>query len=67
MFGVETVVPVAFFIMVAYTITGVTLPFRRDDPIMLGVILVSAAGLLTYYASAKRMARSSERGRAEPV
>lgn len=111
MFGVETMVPVAFFIVLAYTLVGMTkiisdgrtrrrliekgatpelaralgvsrqddlygalkwgivtgatglaliliqfLPFRRDDPIMLGVILVFvAAGLLTYYTSAKRM------------
>ena len=39
------------------------LPFRSGDPIMLGVILVFvAAGLLTYYATARRMGRPTARG-----
>ena len=120
MFGTETMVPVAFMIMLAYTLVGITkiisdgrtrrrliekaaapelaralgadaqddpglhgalrwglvtgaaglaliliqfLPFRSDDPIMLGVILVFvAAGLLTYYATARRMGRPTARG-----
>jgi hypothetical protein len=38
------------------------LPYRSDDPIMLGVILVfAAAGLLAYYASARRLVRAAER------
>ena len=39
------------------------LPFRSDEPIALGVILVfAAAGLLTYYARARRPAPPTERG-----
>ena len=39
------------------------LPFRSDEPIALGVILVfAAAGLLTYYARARRLAPPTERG-----
>jgi hypothetical protein len=39
------------------------LPYRSGDPIMLGVILVFAAGgLLGYYASAKRLASQSTTG-----
>jgi len=35
------------------------LPYRSDEPIVLGVVLVFvAAGLLTYYASARRVART---------
>ena len=36
------------------------LPYRWDQPIVLGVILVFvAAGLLVYYASARRMLRAA--------
>jgi len=39
------------------------LPYRSDQPIVLGVILVfAAAGLLAYYAAARRMARTPGRG-----
>jgi hypothetical protein len=39
------------------------LPYRADDPMTLGVILVFAAvGLLGYYASAKRLASRSASG-----
>ncbi len=39
------------------------LPFRSEEPIVLGVILVfAAAGLLGYYVSARRLVRSKERG-----
>jgi len=39
------------------------LPFRAEEPIVLGVILVfAAAGLLGYYVSARRLVRSKERG-----
>ncbi len=39
------------------------LPYRSGEPIVLGVVLVfAAAGLLTYYASARRLARPTERG-----
>jgi uncharacterized protein DUF6249 len=38
------------------------LPYRSDDPIVLGVILVfAAAGLLAYYVSARRLVRVTER------
>ena len=40
------------------------LPFRSDEPIALGVVLVfAAAGLLTYYARARRLAPPTERER----
>lgn len=39
------------------------LPYRSNEPIVPGVILVfAAAGLLTYYASARRLVRPTERG-----
>lgn len=39
------------------------LPYRSDEPIVLGVILVfAAAGLLAYYVTARRLMRASERG-----
>ncbi len=39
------------------------LPYRSDEPIVLGVILVfAAAGLLAYYVSARRRVRPNERG-----
>ena len=38
------------------------LPYRSDEPIVLGVILVFAtAGLLAYYATARRLVRRTER------
>jgi uncharacterized protein DUF6249 len=41
------------------------LPYRSDQPIVLGVILLFAgAGLLAYYASARRLVRSTEERRA---
>jgi uncharacterized protein DUF6249 len=39
------------------------LPYRSNEPIVLGVILVfAAAGLLGYYVSARRLVRTNERG-----
>ncbi|HEY2969426.1 MAG TPA: hypothetical protein VGK75_13815 [Casimicrobiaceae bacterium] len=39
------------------------LPYRSDEPIVLGVILVfAAAGLLAYYVSARRLVRAADRG-----
>jgi hypothetical protein len=39
------------------------LPYRSNEPIVLGVILVfAAAGLLGYYISARRLVRTNERG-----
>ena len=39
------------------------LPYRSNEPIVLGVILVfAAAGLLGYYLSARRLVRSNETG-----
>lgn len=39
------------------------LPYRSDEPIVLGVILVfAAAGLLGYYVSARRLVRTNEKG-----
>ena len=39
------------------------LPYRSDEPIVLGVILVfAAAGLLAYYVGARRLVRAAERG-----
>ena len=39
------------------------LPYRSDEPIVLGVILVfAAAGFLAYYVSARRLVRSTARG-----
>jgi hypothetical protein len=39
------------------------LPYRPDEPIVLGVILVfAAAGLLAYYVSVRRLLRAGERG-----
>lgn len=39
------------------------LPYRSDEPIVLGVILVfAAAGLLGYYVGARRLLRAAERG-----
>ncbi|HEX9705678.1 MAG TPA: hypothetical protein VGA20_10555 [Gemmatimonadales bacterium] len=38
------------------------LPYRSDEPIVLGVILVFAAtGLLAYYVGARRLVRGTER------
>jgi len=39
------------------------LPYRSDDPIVLGLILVfAAAGFLGYYVSARRLVRSNKGG-----
>jgi uncharacterized protein DUF6249 len=39
------------------------LPYRSNEPIVLGLILVfAAAGLLGYYVSARRLVRPNERG-----
>jgi len=39
------------------------LPYRSGEPIVLGVILVfAAAGLLAYYATARRLAHPTARG-----
>ena len=39
------------------------LPYRSDEPIVFGVILVfAAAGFLGYYVSVRRLVRSKERG-----
>jgi hypothetical protein len=39
------------------------LPYRSDEPIVLGVILVfAAAGLLAYYVNARRLVRAADRG-----
>jgi len=41
------------------------LPYRPDQPIVLGVILVfAAAGLIAYYLSARRLAGPTQRGSA---
>ncbi len=39
------------------------LPYRSDEPIVLGLILVfAAAGFLGYYVSARRLVRSNKGG-----